>query len=124
MYRSVIFFAVLLCAILVSRCGGEELPLWEAGVGVTGLSIPDYRGSDEHHGYLFPLPYLVYRGDILRADRKGMYGLLYHSQRVELNISFDGSVPVKSDRNTARTGMPNLDPTIQIGPSRGLCLIQ
>jgi outer membrane scaffolding protein for murein synthesis (MipA/OmpV family) len=124
MYRSVIFFTVFLCAMPVYLYGAEELPLWEAGVGVTGLSIPDYRGSDEQHGYLWPLPYLVYRGDILRMDRKGMYGLLYHSQAVELNISVDGGVPVKSDRNTARRGMPNLDPTIQIGPSLEICLIQ
>jgi MipA family protein len=122
MYRFVIFLSVLLFAIPVFFCGAEELPLWEAGAGVTGLSIPDYRGSDEHHGYLWPLPYLVYRGDILRVDRKGMYGLLYHSPRMEFNISVDGGVPVKSDRNTARTGMPDLDPTIQIGPSLEICL--
>ncbi len=124
MMRCVIFLSGFLCALLVSLCGAEELPLWEAGVGVTGLSIPDYRGSDEQHGYLWPLPYLVYRGDILRVDRRGMYGLLYHSQRVEFNISVDGGVPVKSDRNTARMGMPNLDPTIQMGPSLEICLVQ
>jgi outer membrane protein len=124
MYRLVIFVSVFLCAIPALLCSAEDLPLWEAGVGVAGLSIPDYRGSDEQHGYLWPLPYLVYRGDILRVDRKGMYGLLYHSQRMEFNISVDGGVPVKSDRNTARVGMPNLDPNIQIGPSLEICLLK
>ena len=122
MKRFVIFLAGFLCAFLVALCGAEELPLWEAGLGFTGLSIPDYRGSDEKRGYLLPMPYLVYRGDILRVDRKGMYGLLFESERVELNISADLGVPVKSDKNAARTGMPNLDPTGQIGPSLEVCL--
>jgi outer membrane protein len=122
MYRSVIFLSVILCAILVSLCGAEELPLWEAGVGITGLSIPDYRGSDEYRGYFLPLPYLVYRGQTLRVDRKGMYGLLFESERVVLNISGDLGVPVNSGKNSARTGMPNLDPAGQIGPSLEVCL--
>jgi hypothetical protein len=53
-----------------------------------------------------------------------MYGLLYHSEHMEFNISVDGGVPVKSERNTARMGMPNLDPTIQIGPSLEICLLK
>jgi outer membrane scaffolding protein for murein synthesis (MipA/OmpV family) len=124
MNRLFIFLSVFLFASPAFPCGAEELPLWEAGVGVAGLSSPDYRGSDERHGYLLPLPYVMYRGDILRMDRKGMYGLLYHSHHVEFNISFDGGVPVKSGRNTARAGMPNLDTTIQIGHSLEICLVQ
>jgi hypothetical protein len=77
MNRLIIILLVFLGVLPAFPGGAEELPLWEAGVGVAGLSIPDYRGSDERHGYLLPLPYLVYRGDILRMDRKGMYGLLY-----------------------------------------------
>lgn len=99
----------------VSRA--EELPLWEAGLGVAGLSAPDYRGSDQQRFYELPLPYLVYRGDLLRLDNKGITGLLFHSQRVRLNISADASVPVNSSQDTARRGMPDLNPVVQIGPS-------
>jgi outer membrane scaffolding protein for murein synthesis (MipA/OmpV family) len=120
----VMFLSVFLYALLVSLCGAEERPLWEAGAGFTGLSIPDYQGSNEQHGYLLPFPYIIYHGDILRSDRKGMYGLLYHSPQAEFNISFDGGVPVKSDRNSARTGMPDLGAMIQIGPSLEICLVQ
>jgi outer membrane scaffolding protein for murein synthesis (MipA/OmpV family) len=95
----------------------EELPLWEAGLGVAGLSVPDYRGSDQQRFYELPLPYLVYRGDLLRLDNKGITGLLFHSERVRLNISADASVPVNSSQNTARRGMPDLNPVVQIGPS-------
>jgi len=122
MKRFVIFLTGFLCACLVSLCNAEELPLWEAGLGFTGLTIPDYRGSDEQRGYFLPLPYLVYRGEILRVDRKGMYGLLFESDRVQLNISADLGVPVRSGKNSARTGMPNLDPAGQIGPSLEVCL--
>jgi outer membrane scaffolding protein for murein synthesis (MipA/OmpV family) len=95
----------------------EELPLWEAGLGVAGLSVPDYRGSDQQRFYELPLPYLVYRGDFLRLDNKGITGLLFHSERVRLNISADASVPVNSSQDTARRGMPDLNPVVQIGPS-------
>jgi outer membrane scaffolding protein for murein synthesis (MipA/OmpV family) len=122
MMRCVFFLLGFLCTFLVSLCGAKELPLWEAGLGFTGLSIPDYRGSDEQRGYVLPLPYLVYRGEILRVDRKGMYGLLFESDRVQLNISADLGVPVRSGKNSVRTGMPNLDPAGQIGPSLEVCL--
>jgi outer membrane protein len=102
----------------------EELPLWEAGLGVAGLSLPDYRGSDQYRFYVLPLPYLIYRGDFLRLDNNGLSGLLFHSDRVQLNISADAAVPVKSANDTARVGMPNLDPTFQIGPSLEISLFK
>ena len=122
MVRSLVFFAAVLCVLLSSIGGADELPLWEAGFGGTGLSMPDYRGSDEQRGYVFPMPYVVYRGDILRWDRKGMYGLLLESDRAQLNISVDAAVPAKSERNKARSGMRDLDATVQIGPSLEICL--
>jgi outer membrane protein len=124
MKRSLIFLSGFLCSFLVSLCGADELPLWEAGLGFTGLSLPDYRGSNEQRDYLLPLPYIVYRGDIFKLDRKGMRGLLFQSDRLELNISADGGVPVRSGRNSTRTNMPNLDPTLQIGPSLDVCLVR
>src|SRR5664279_5752164 len=114
-------FLVALTSTHLSRA--EELPLWEAGLGVAGLSLPDYRGSDQQRFYVLPLPYLVYRGDLLRLDNNGLSGLLFHSERVQLNISVDAWVSAKSSQNTARRGMPDLDPTFQIGPALELSLI-
>lgn len=119
-----LILTLMLCQFFSTPSHAGELPLWEAGLGVTGLSMPDYRGSREQRDYLFPLPYVVYRGDILKLDRKGMRGLLFQSDRVELNISADGGVPVRSGRNSARVNMPNLDPTLQIGPSLDVCLVR
>ncbi len=122
MLRPIVFFLALLFGALSSTSYAEELPLWEAGFGFTGLSLPDYRGSSEQRVYVLPLPYLVYRGEILRMDRKGLYGILFESERVRFNLSADGGVPVSSDKNSARKGMPNLDPTLQIGPSLEICI--
>ena len=95
----------------------EALPLWEAGAGVSVVDFPHYRGSDQRHTYVLPLPYFIYRGDVLKVDRQGLRGLLFDSQRVELDLSVNGSVPVDSADNRARQGMDDLDPTLEIGPS-------
>ena len=102
--------------------GAEEKPLWELGFGFFTLTSPDYRGSDESRGYLLPFPYIVYRGDIIRIDRSGIYGRLFESDRVHLDLSADGSVPTDSSKNSARQGMPDLDATFEIGPALEVCL--
>ena len=95
----------------------EERPLWEAGAGVGVLNMPEYRGSDERRWVVLPYPYLIYRGDILRVERERISGRLFQTDRVLLDFSFNGSIPVDSGKNTARSGMPDLDPTFEVGPS-------
>jgi outer membrane protein len=91
-------------------------PEWEFGLGATGLTLPDYRGSDESRGYLLPFPYIIYRGERFRVDRQGIRGIFFESDRVEINLSLNATPPVDSDENQARQGMARLDPTIEIGP--------
>ena len=111
------------CALAVcAPAAAEELPLWELGLGVGAFALPDYRGSDEGRGYALPVPYLVYRGEFLKADRHGIRGELFESERVELNLSVAASLPVNSSRNAARAGMPDLDPSAELGPSLELAL--
>lgn len=102
----------------------EEKPLWEFGVGVAALRMPDYRGSDEHRYYLLPYPYFIYRGDILRVDRERISGRIFETDRLVLDVSFNGSVPVKSSDNPDRQGMPDLDPTFEVGPSLNITLLE
>lgn len=111
-----------LAGTLAAPLCAEQLPLWELGLGAAAISFPDYRGSDERTNYLLPLPYFVYRGEFLKADRQRVRGLFFKSARAELDVSISGSVPVKSDNNQARRGMPDLDPTLEIGPSLNLKL--
>jgi len=99
-----------------------EAPLWEAGAGLAVLNFPDYRGSDQRRTTILPFPYVVYRGEYLRADEQGLRGLFYKSDRTELNISINGAIPVDSENNDARRGMPDLDPTLEVGPTLNVAL--
>lgn len=112
----------VLCTALGGRAHAEQKPLWEAGLGMGALVFPDYRGSDEMQAYPIPVPYFVYRGKFLKADRDGMRGELFDRHYAELSISLNATIPVRSEDNAARAGMPDLDPTIEIGPSLDLHL--
>lgn len=90
-------------------------PLWEAGLGIGAVSFRDYRGSDTTHAYPVPVPYFIYRGKFLQADRSGVKSKLLHQDRVELNVSLNATTPVRN--NATRQGMPELRPTVEIGPS-------
>ncbi|GAB4345751.1 MAG: hypothetical protein Kow006_03260 [Gammaproteobacteria bacterium] len=106
--------ALLACS---AAARGDHLPKWELGVGAAALHLPDYRGSDQSRGYLAPYPYLVYRGERIRVSEEGLRGMLFETDRVALDLSLDAAVPVNSEDNEARQGMPDLDPTVEIGPS-------
>jgi outer membrane scaffolding protein for murein synthesis (MipA/OmpV family) len=94
----------------------EERPKWELAIGATAITIPDYRGSDEQSYYLLPFPAVAYRGEILKADRDGVRAEFLHTDRVKFDISLNAGPPAKSDENAARAGMPDIDPTIELGP--------
>ncbi|HEY5809981.1 MAG TPA: MipA/OmpV family protein [Povalibacter sp.] len=102
--------------------GASEKPLWEAGLGIGALRFPDYRGSDESQVYPVPVPYFVYRGDFFKADKDGVRGQIFNERYAELNFSVGATIPVRSENNDARSGMPDLEPTIELGPSLDLHL--
>ena len=106
-----------LLTLLALSSQAEPLPKWEAGAGVAVINFPDYRGSDERESYILPVPYFVYRGDFLKVDDQRVRGLFFKNNHAELEVSINGSVPVQSKNNQARQGMPDLDPTLEIGPS-------
>jgi outer membrane protein len=110
----------LLAAAVMAACTpaqARDEPLWEAGLGVTALHFPDYRGADRSRTYALPVPYFVYRGEVLRADRHGLRGVFFDSDRIDLNLSVGASLPVRSSESPARAGMPDLKPSIEFGPA-------
>jgi outer membrane protein len=110
--------AVPLCLGLASLAAQAELkPQWELGVGVAGIDFPVYRGANERQSYVLPVPYVQYHGDVVQVDRERMRGLLFRRDLVEMDISLNGSVPVKSNDTVERYGMPDIDPILEIGPS-------
>ena len=117
---------LLLTLIAIAPFGARagEFPLWEAGAGIAVIDFPDYRGSDERQSYILPVPYFVYRGEILKADREGLRGQFFKSDRLDLHLSLNGSVPVDSTDNSARSDMPDLDPTLEIGVRLDITLLR
>lgn len=95
----------------------QMLPRWELGVGAGVLNLPYYRGSDIYKNYATPFPYLIYRGDRINIDRSGIQGHLFRSDRIRLDLSIAAGIPVSSDGDSPRAGMPDLDTTIELGPS-------
>jgi outer membrane scaffolding protein for murein synthesis (MipA/OmpV family) len=116
-FRFLFVAAAVLAQGILDKLQAEELPRWELGVGLGGLYMPDYRGANERHGYLLPLPYAVYRGDKVTVDREGMRNKVLGLEQVKLFISVTAGILVHSDKNQARAGMSDLDPTFEIGPS-------
>ena len=123
-YRGLMVALMLLGFLLPPSAFCAEKPLWELGAGVALLRMPDYRGSDESRLYLLPYPYIIYRCDILRVDRERISGRIFKTDRLLLDVSIHGSVPVDSSKNSARSGMPDLDPTFEIGPSLNIKLLE
>jgi MipA family protein len=109
--------AAACAALAFGAAQAADLPLWEAGLGVAALAFPDYRGSSQSSTYALPAPYFVYRGEIFKADRHGLRGIFFQTDRIDLNLSVGASLPVDSEDNRARAGMPDLRPSVEVGPS-------
>ena len=116
LYRSQVA-SLLLCILLSHNLAAKEKPVLEVGVGVTSFVNPDYLGADQNTSYVFPFPYVIYRGDYIRADRSGLRGFIYDSEKLDLRMSFGGSLPVNSEDNDARAGMEDLDVMVETGPN-------
>jgi MipA family protein len=100
----------------------DESPKTELGMGVVVLQFPAYRGSAQRSTLVLPVPYLEYRGDFFKADRQGLRGELFDSERVELSVSLSGSPPTKSTEIALRKDMPDLKPSVEIGPQLNVLL--
>ncbi len=106
----------------VATSARADLPLWELGLGLGALRVPHYRGSEQSHSWLLPVPYVVYRGEIFRSDREGTRAVLLDTAGFDLDLSLIAGPPASSADNRARTGMPDLAPTVEIGPQLKLML--
>ena len=94
-----IFKAAIAAACLIpsvhanaQSVGQGDLPLWEFGVGAFGLTAPAYPGADHRNNRVLPLPYLLYRGEVLRADQSGIGARLFRSDRLEFDVGLAGAL--------------------------------
>lgn len=94
-----------------------EKPLWEIGLGGGVLVQPHYPASSEYQTRGLGLPYVVYRGDILRIGDGGTArAVAAENSNYELSMSFAAAFDADSDDNTLREGMPDLDFIFEVGP--------
>ncbi len=92
-------------------------PLLELGVVGGGGYVPDYPAAGQNHLQGLGLPYVAYRGKVLRAGDRGLVrGRIFRRRDFELDVSLSGSFPSDSDNNDARRGMPDLDWLGELGP--------
>lgn len=118
MRARVVSFCVLTLAPLAALAA-EPLPpdpKVEIGIGALAMVLPDYRGSDHYGIRALPIPYLAYRSDRVQLTREGLRARLFALDRLTASVSGAASLPGSSD-NPDRAGMPQIDPTFEIGPS-------
>lgn len=115
--------AASLVAVASTRASASERPpqppskpLWEAGALVAGATQPAYPGAADRVGRALPLPFLIYRGPVLRADEDNVGVRALRTPRLELNVGLGGSLGSSSDDVEARRGMDDLGTLIEVGP--------
>ena len=108
--------AGLLLTALTAQAQETALPLWEVGLAGGLATTPSYPASAERSSRALALPYLVYRGEVLRADREGVGARLLYTRDLEFDIGLAASLPSRSIDSTARMDMPDLGTLIEVGP--------
>lgn len=113
----ILLAAPLLIAGMAPAWAAEPaLPLWEAGIFGGTAVTPAYPGASERSTRSLALPFLIYRGKVLRADRSGVGARLLNTDRLDFDIGFALSLPARSSDVPARRGMPDLGTLVEFGP--------
>lgn len=113
---------LLLALCAAAPAAAYHLPRWEWGIGVATLHLPPYRGAAGRDVYALPISYIAYRSEYFRIDEEGVRSSLFHSDRLRLDLSIAGNVPVASDNDGPRVGMPALKPIGELGPTLDISL--
>lgn len=93
----------------------RERPLWEYGIAGIGVRQVAYPGSAYSVNRALVVPYLIYRGKIVRAEGGGIGLRAVRQPRYQLDVGFSGAFGSGSDV-PARQGMPNIGTLIEVGP--------
>ena len=118
--------AVLACSVALAVCCGaiaqqrqdapEAQPLWEVGGFALGVSQQAYPGSDQRVQRALALPFFIYRGEFLRADRETVGLRAFKTPEFELDIGFAGAFGSSANDIEARRGMRDLGTLVELGP--------
>lgn len=115
-FRLFAFLLMGLSSAAIAQSQEPPRPLWELGVVGAGVSQAAYPGADEQVARALVLPFFIYRGKFLRADRGSIGVRAVKTSRSELDIGFSGSIGASSNEVEARRGMPSLGTLVEFGP--------
>ena len=104
---------------LAAAADEAQKSIWQdltLGVGIAAINYPHYPGSSQTATFVSPLPYHEYDGDWLSGDRDGIQAHLFEDDRITLDLSVSGSLPVNNDDDQLREGMPDLELILEVGP--------
>lgn len=96
--------------------GRPPQPLWEAGIAAFGARSPAYPGAKQRTSNAIALPFVLYRGRVLRAEQGTVGVRAAKTERMELDIGFAGSFGSAASDNDARRGLPNIGTLVEFGP--------
>ena len=102
--------------ILPSLTFASSKPLYEFGVAGFIADLPDYPASDQKHTRYLMVPTFLYRGFVLRSDKKGARARFFKLDKLDIDLSLGGSLPASSKDNKAREDMDDLDTLLELGP--------
>lgn len=132
MIRVVFFLVATLLACCATAAAQDQAAesdekdpgaLWEWRIAAFGRYGPSYPASKETQVNVVPLPIPIYRGKFLRLfedSENPIRGKVFERDRIKLDLDFDLTFPADSDEIDARTGMPDLDLLLQVGPELDL----
>ena len=92
------------------------MPLWEIGALGVAVSQQAYPGANQQKNGVGVLPYFVYRGKWLRADRDTLGLRAIDTPRIKLDVGFSGALGSNSSDIAVRQGMPDLGTLVEFGP--------
>lgn len=81
-----------------------------------GLSQQAWPGASENVNRALPLPYVLYRGPLLRIDREAFGLRAIKTSNFELDVGFSGALGSRANEIEARRGMPDLGTLLEFGP--------
>jgi outer membrane scaffolding protein for murein synthesis (MipA/OmpV family) len=111
------FAPLAFLALAALPAKAQQLPVFEAGIAGGGGFLPAYPASDQNRWRGLAVPYIIYRGNVFRADDNGLRARTSLADGIELSVSASGGVNASSDDVTARQGMPDLEWLGELGPT-------
>lgn len=114
--KALAVMAGLCAATWTAQAQDGGLPLWEVGVLGGTVSTPAYSASADRAVRSLVLPFFVYRGEVLWADRGSLGARLVRKDGFEFDVGFAASLPASSNDIAARKDMPDLGTLIEFGP--------